>query len=389
MELDDLRAFAVLAEARDLDRAGRGLHASASTVRRSIARLEHDFGGPLIDPSSEGVPGGLILTPMGEQVLDKALDVLESAADLLHAIHRPSHRPYVVIGSLFRLLVSEILDAIPVLDRLSGGDVSVETRETSDDDPSGGLSRGRVDAAVLAGPTDLDGSLVRRSVGQVARVALLARHHPLAGRTGIEVRELDRDVWVEGIHVPDGSWSAYWRCDDVRGGPPQARTPVNGLAGQMEAIRVGAGVCVRPAPLPLHLGLVDVVAIPLVDAPPCPLDIAYRLDTPSAGLFDSLADQVSLALDNRPVGVRIRASSVVAGSVVTGYRSADSQPADVASGMDAPATVAGHTTQTVSVDLAPSGGRGGYPRPPERVRERRTRLGLTGRLRSLTTGRAE
>ncbi|GEM_PF-3284236 len=371
VELDDLRTFVVLAESRDLDLAARGLHASPATVRRSVARLEHDFGGPLIVAPGTGNGGddSLVLTAMGEQVLDKALDVLEAAADLLHAIHRPEHRPYVIVGSLFRLLLDEIVEAVPMLDRLSGGDVSVELREASDDDPSGGLSRGRVDAAVLVGPTDLDGSLVRRPVGQVARVAMLARHHPLAGRSGVEVRELDADTWVEGVHVPDSSWPAFWRCEDVRGRAPARMSPVNGLAAQVEAIRLGAGVCVRPSPLAAHLGLEQVAVVPIVDAPPCPVDIAYRVDTPWGQLFDALAHRVAATLDARPVGVRIRASSVVAGAVVTGQRMVP-RPGSMDENR-VPLRVSGEVESPITVNA------------------RRTRLGLTGRLRSLTTGRAD
>jgi DNA-binding transcriptional LysR family regulator len=314
MLLEDLRTLVVLAESGDEQRAAQGLRASPATVRRSLARLEQRVGGRLVTWQR----GGVELTPLGEQVLDKALDVLEAAADLLHAVHRPTHRPYAVVGALYRMLVDEIADAAAAVDPLLGGDVSLEYRETSDEDPSAGLARGRVDVGVLAGPTDLDALLVRRSVAQVPRVVLLAGHHPLAQRSGLEVRQLEPEVWVDDVAIPDASWPTYWRCEDVRGRPPERRTPVTGPVQLVEAVRYGAGVAVRPSPLPVHLRVAGVVAVPLVDVPPCSLDLAYRQDSSHGPFVDALAERLAADLDARPVGVRIRASSVVTGIVVTG-----------------------------------------------------------------------
>jgi DNA-binding transcriptional LysR family regulator len=322
MLLEDLRTLVVLVESGDELRAAQGLRASPATVRRSLGRLEQRVGGRLLVRHPE--PGPIELTPLGEQVLDKALDVLEAAADLLHAVHRPTHRPYAVVGVLYRLLVDEISDAAAAVDPLVGGDVSLEYREASDEDPSAGLARGRVDVGVLAGPTDLDALLVRRTVAQVPRVALLAAHHPLAQRSGLEVRLLDGEVWVDDVAIPDASWPTYWRCEDVRGRAPERRTPVTGLSQLVDAVRYGAGIAVRPAPLPVHLRAAGVVAVPLVDTPPCSVDLAYRQDSIHGPYVDALAERLAADLDARPVGVRIRASSVVTGVVVTG-------PADRAS----------------------------------------------------------
>ncbi|MGF1646839.1 MAG: LysR family transcriptional regulator [Kineosporiaceae bacterium] len=316
MLLEDLRTLVVLVESGDERRAAQGLRASPATVRRSMGRLEQRVGGRLVVRRPE--PGPIELTPLGEQVLDKALDVLEAAADLLHAAHRPAHRPYAVVGALYRMLVDEISDAAAAVDPLVGGDVSLEFREVSDEDPSAGLARGRVDVGVLAGPTDLDALLVRRTVAQVPRVALLAAHHPLAQRSGLEVRQLADEVWVDDITIPDASWPTYWRCEDVSGRAPERRTPVTGQAQLVEAVRFGAGVAVRPAPLPVHLRAVGVAAVPLVDTPPCSVDLAYRQDSIHGPYVDALAERLAADLDARPVGVRIRASAVVTGVVVTG-----------------------------------------------------------------------
>jgi DNA-binding transcriptional LysR family regulator len=280
-----------------------------------VARLEQRFGGRLAEWGGPQVR----LTPLGEQVLDKALDVLEAAADLIAATHRPAHRPYAVVGALYRMLVDDIAEALSLVDPLLAGDVSVEFREAADDDPSAGLARGRVDAAVLAGPTDLDALLVRRPVAQIPRVALLAAHHPLAARSGIEVRQLNDDTWVDDVAVPDASWPSFWRCDDVRGEAPRRRTPVSGPDQLIEAVRLGAGVVVRPSSFPVHHRLSGIVAVPLLDAPPSGIDLAYRMDSVFARFLDALADRVAADLDARPVGIRIRASQVVSGVVVAGH----------------------------------------------------------------------
>ncbi len=80
MELYQIKTFVVVAEAGNLTRAAKHLHASQSTISLHIKSLEEELGVCLFLRT----PKGMVLTPEGESLVKRAHDVLDSV-EKMHA----------------------------------------------------------------------------------------------------------------------------------------------------------------------------------------------------------------------------------------------------------------------------------------------------------------
>ena len=78
MELEQLRAFAAVAEEKSYTRAGERLYMSHSTMSRAVSALEQEFGVRLISRDNH-VTG---LTPEGEKLYELAKKLLSMADEL-------------------------------------------------------------------------------------------------------------------------------------------------------------------------------------------------------------------------------------------------------------------------------------------------------------------
>ena len=78
MELEQLRAFAAVAEEKSFPKAGERLYMSHSTMSRAVSALEREFGVRLIRRDNH-VAG---LTPDGEKLYEKARKLLDMAKDI-------------------------------------------------------------------------------------------------------------------------------------------------------------------------------------------------------------------------------------------------------------------------------------------------------------------
>lgn len=76
MELEQLRIFAAVAEARSFSAAARALFVSHSTTSRAVSSLERELGVELLDRQGRVVRP----TPAGEELLKRA-EILLLAAE--------------------------------------------------------------------------------------------------------------------------------------------------------------------------------------------------------------------------------------------------------------------------------------------------------------------
>lgn len=119
-DLNDIRTFAAAAEAGTLSAAGQELHVPASTVSRSLTRLEKNLGVSLVRRSSRG----LVLTDSGREYLHtcrRALRMLKDGGSLLET-HRSQPRgaikiacPVTMARDLLAPLLKEFLRRYPEL----------------------------------------------------------------------------------------------------------------------------------------------------------------------------------------------------------------------------------------------------------------------------------
>ncbi|BCM82280.1 LysR family transcriptional regulator [Methylobacterium indicum] len=118
MQLDDLRAFARIADLLSVSAAARALSVPKSSISRSLARLERDVGATLVDRSTRHLrltDAGVALYPHALRI---AVDVDEAAAALdgLAGVARGTLRvslPFTVAVALVSPMLPAFLAANP------------------------------------------------------------------------------------------------------------------------------------------------------------------------------------------------------------------------------------------------------------------------------------
>ncbi|WP_394778730.1 LysR family transcriptional regulator [Undibacterium sp.] len=88
MDLRKLRHMVVLSEELNFARAAKKVHLTQSALSRSILSLEEELGGRLFDRDLHGVA----LTPIGQQVLKRARELLISAGNLQNDVAQMQQR---------------------------------------------------------------------------------------------------------------------------------------------------------------------------------------------------------------------------------------------------------------------------------------------------------
>jgi DNA-binding transcriptional LysR family regulator len=157
LDWNDLRYFIAVAREGSTLAAGRALRVSQTTVARRIAALEQALGFPLFDKRQ----AGYALTPAGEQLLQKAVKVEESASafsdaaaahsrDLSGTVKITTEEIYAV--TLLAPLLPELrqlhpeividLDTSQAIRDLCAGEADISLRSTSEtSQPAGVVGR--------------------------------------------------------------------------------------------------------------------------------------------------------------------------------------------------------------------------------------------------------
>src|SRR3712207_4084722 len=87
--LRQLQYLKLLAEQGSFSRAAEAAHVTQPTLSAGIQELERTLGAAVVDRARSGV----ILTPVGEEAVRRADEILASAEDLVQAADRKSTRP--------------------------------------------------------------------------------------------------------------------------------------------------------------------------------------------------------------------------------------------------------------------------------------------------------
>ncbi len=113
MELNYLQTFVVVAEEKSITQAAKRLFTTPSSISVHIKNLEDELGVQLFERSSRG----MVITPKGEILLEKAKHTLQSVQDLVnHAAQMQAHlMGEVSLGlnaSLGFLLIPRLLETL-------------------------------------------------------------------------------------------------------------------------------------------------------------------------------------------------------------------------------------------------------------------------------------
>jgi DNA-binding transcriptional LysR family regulator len=147
-------------------------------------------------------------------------------------------------------------------------------------DPSGGLLARETDAALVRPPFTGTDRLDMLDLVSEQLLAIVAEDNELAAHDDVSSERLAREPWLEADTVTDPVFARYWYFRDRRTNATPVRTSAGTLEEWLAEIAFGRGVNVVPASLAEEYRRPGLAFVPVADAPPTRLVLAWRHDEP-------------------------------------------------------------------------------------------------------------
>lgn len=301
--LRQLNYLKLLAEHGSFSRAADAAHVSQPALSAAIQELEKILGSSVVERARTGV----ILTPVGEEAVHRAGDVLARAEDLVDAARRASEP----LAGRFRLGVIPTVAPFLLpraLPRVKERHPKLKLFLREDLTPRlvAALKNGVLDAAVIALPYDLTG-LDTAAVGEDEIYAALPSGHPLAAKPQIRPNDIRKDelILLEDGHCLREHALAACAIDGPKGDDVFAATSLHTL---MQMVGSGLGISFIPE-MAVRAGLADVAGVevrPLgAEHPRRNIVIAWRSGSSRATEARLLAESLNLdEAEEEPVARR-------------------------------------------------------------------------------------
>ncbi|MET9085343.1 LysR substrate-binding domain-containing protein [Streptomyces sp. NPDC004237] len=242
LDLRKVRYFVAVAELLHFGRAAERLHIAQPVLSRQIRALEKDLGADLFVRDSHGVT----LTEGGHQLLDDARQLLAVADGTRRRVVQAARgRRRLVVGFRAGVVVTRALRAFAA----AHPDVEAKARRVEWDDQERLILDGTVDIAYVRLPVRESG-LELRPLYSEPRVAMLPDRHRLAGKQEISLADLDGEQWL--------------RYNDPRPGDLPLRT----IEEKFECVAAGTAITMVPRSAAEQYSRPDIVYVPVVDAEP-------------------------------------------------------------------------------------------------------------------------
>jgi DNA-binding transcriptional LysR family regulator/ABC-type sugar transport system substrate-binding protein len=290
MEVDLLRTFVEVAEARSYSRAAESLHFVQSTLSRQVGRLEEEAGVRLLERSGRHVEcteAGRLLLPLARAIVartDDALALLREMAGREPNVVRFGAVPSVMTFTLTPILVS-FLATYP--------SVTVDLSEKDDTELEEGVIRGELDCAVV---TLWDTKRVASRHLLTEEILLLVpRDHKLANQETIPLRLLAGESTLlprAGMNVSNVYVDALRRAGVSLNASYRTSYPEFTKA----LVRRGLGVAPMPKSQCAPATLEGIVAIPFEKPIYRDLALIYPRDRPLSSGTRSLAVHIRAML---------------------------------------------------------------------------------------------
>jgi len=261
VETRELAYFVAVAETLHFGRAAEGLGLAQPALSKAVRSLERRLEVTLFERTSRRVE----LTPAGEVLLDEARKALAAVAAAARRTRRAGRGvPYLTLAA------KPDADAglLPrILRRYEADPVAVPVELVSCHDDRACLLRdGRADLALLHTPFDDPSGLETLELRSEPRWALLPPDHPLANRSILQLDDLRGE--------PVGRWAGY---------PDDGGVEITDLTKLLRVTARGRAVGLLPRSVLDSLDH-DLVTVPVVDAAPARLLLAWPQGTGSAAV---------------------------------------------------------------------------------------------------------
>lgn len=277
LETRELAYFVAVGEEQHVGRAAERLGMAQPPLSRAIKKLERRVGVALLERAGRGVR----LTPAGKVLLHEGRKVLDAAAAAAQRARRAAEPgPRLVLATKPNAdagLLPQILSRYAERPAPAGVDVYV----CGVGEQAGLLRTGAADMALLHLPHDDVSGFDTELLSVTGQVAILPSGHRLAGRTALRLDDL------HGETMP--------RWPSMTGSGPEVRD----TSQLMQLIALGQTIAVMPATVTAHLRR-DLVAVPVLDAGPVSLLLAWPERSRSAALAAFVRTAAEVAAARRP-----------------------------------------------------------------------------------------
>lgn len=245
-DLRDIRYFAVVVEQGSLTLAARELNVSQPTLSHAIARLEEALAGPVWQrlPNRRA---GVVPTELGKRVLERGgralaeLFALEQDAALLRGVEAGE----LHVGSVQSLAATLLPRCVaPFLAKYPKVvlELPLITSETAPDL----IRNGKLDAALMVGPSPTAGTLKSQRCGEQELVLVARADHVLAKKARIALGSLAKQPFVlfsKSTLFADAIEQACRRAGFV----PDVRARLASISGLCALVRADVGLTILPA----------------------------------------------------------------------------------------------------------------------------------------------
>jgi DNA-binding transcriptional LysR family regulator len=265
-----VRAFVAVAERLHFRRAAEELHIAQPALSRQIQALERQLNTRLFERDRRSVE----LTAAGRQFLHDALPLL-AAGDAARRRAQRAARGANRLTVGFRAGVQPTA-AIHAFNQ-EHPEIAVDVLKLEWDEQEDAILGGRVDVAYVRRPIASRG-LTLLPLYSEPRLAALPLSHPLAGATAIDEADLQDEPHLRYLEPPaDGE------------------PPLRGVEEKLEHVAAGRGIILLPLSATRFYTRPDIVYVPVPDAQPDEVLLAYGHRTPEIGAFAAAARSVAPA----------------------------------------------------------------------------------------------
>jgi len=237
--LKQLEQFVAVARAKNFTRAAVELNLSQSALSRSIQKLEDQLGRPLF----ERKPREVVLTDLGELLLERAKDILTLVEDTFSAIAEADLHGRIRLGAIPTIAPY----FLPGLLRSFAGkhpNISVVVQEDTTESLIKRCSHGEIDLAILALPVSAK-YLEIEPLFDEELLLIIPTDHPLASSDEITPDAVEKlpFVMLNEAHCLSENIASYCRRQSVQ---PVTVERISQLATLQELVALGHGISIVP-----------------------------------------------------------------------------------------------------------------------------------------------
>jgi LysR family transcriptional regulator, hydrogen peroxide-inducible genes activator len=239
LNLHLLEQFVALARTKNFTRAAEELHLSQSALSRAIQKLEEQLGQPLF----ERKPREVVLTDLGELLLERAKHILELMEDTFSELSEAGRRGRIRLGAI-PTIAPYFLPGLLGSFAQKHADTCVVVQEDTTGNLIKRCNHGEIDLAILAMPI-LAKSLEVEALFDEELLLVVPVGHPLATTKNVAIESVEGFpfVMLNEAHCLSDNIASFCRRQSVQ---PVTVERTSQLTTVQELVSLNHGVSIVP-----------------------------------------------------------------------------------------------------------------------------------------------